>query len=220
MTIRIIIVDDHPVVRSWLRALLTSQPDLEIVAEAENGEEASVLSASDNPDVILMDLQMPVMDGLAAIKHIRAKQPEVSILVLTTYDSDADIVPAIEAGATGYLLKDAPPESLFRAVRSAAQGEGVFAPGVVEKITQRLSRTTKDSLSAREIEVLDLAAQGKSNKEIADKLHITEATVSIALVNDAAISHLQKQYYGTAHVTDVLSFNLAEESSDSTNAAA
>jgi len=183
MTIRIIISDDHPVVRSGLRALLDSQPDFRIIAEAENGQDAIRLSGSHTPDVILMDLQMPLLDGLAAIKHIHAQQPDVSILVLTTYDSDADIMPAIEAGATGYLLKDAPPESLFRAVRSAAQGEGVYAPSVAERISRRLSRTTKNTLSTREIEVLDLAAKGNSNKEIADRLHITEATVKSHFVH-------------------------------------
>jgi DNA-binding NarL/FixJ family response regulator len=183
MTIRIIIADDHPVVRSGLHALLSSQPDFEIVAEAENGEAAIALSASHTPQVILMDLQMPVMDGLDAIRNIRKSQPRVGILVLTTYDSDADIVPAMEAGATGYLLKDAPPESLFRAVRSAAQGEVVLAPRVAERITRRLARTTMDSLSGREIEVLELAARGNSNKEIADKLHITEATIKSHFVH-------------------------------------
>src|SRR5512134_1637063 len=107
MKIRILIADDHPVVRSGLSALLASQPDFEVVASAENGEEASALSASHVPDVILMDLQMPVMDGLFAIRHIRARQPDVKIIVLTTYDTDADIMPALEAGAKGYLLKDA-----------------------------------------------------------------------------------------------------------------
>jgi len=183
MTIRILIADDHPVVRSGLRALLASQPDFEVVAEAENGEAASTLSVSYAPDVILMDLQMPVLDGLAAIRRIRARQPEVKILVLTTYDTDADIVPAIEAGATGYLLKDALPEALFRAVRSTAQGEAIFAPGVAEKIAHRLTRTPRDALSMREIEVLELASHGNSNKEIADKLYITEATVKSHFVH-------------------------------------
>ena len=183
MTIRILIADDHPVVRSGLHALLASQPDFEVVAEAANGEEASDLSADLIPDVILMDLQMPVLDGLAAIRHIQAQQPEVSILVLTTYDTDADIVPALEAGATGYLLKDAPPESLFRAVRSAARGEVTLAPSVAEKITHRLTDTLKNTLSAREIEVLDLASRGSSNKDIADKLYITEATVKSHFVH-------------------------------------
>jgi DNA-binding NarL/FixJ family response regulator len=183
MTIRILIADDHPVVRSGLRALLASQPDFEVVADAENGEEASTLSASLTPDVILMDLQMPVLDGLTAIQRIHARQPEARILVLTTYDTDADIVPAIEAGATGYLLKDAPPEALFRAVRSAARGEVTLAPSVAEKIARRLTKTPKNSLSLREIEVLELASRGNSNKDIADKLYITEATVKSHFVH-------------------------------------
>ena len=183
MTIRILIADDHPVVRSGLRALLTSQPDFEVVADAENGEMASTLSASHTPDVILMDLQMPVLDGLAAIRRIHTRQPKVRILVLTTYDTDADIVPAIEAGATGYLLKDAPPEALFRAVRSAARGEATFAPSVAEKITRRLTKTPKNSLSMREIQVLELVSRGNSNKDIADKLYITEATVKSHFVH-------------------------------------
>lgn len=183
MTIRILIADDHPVVRSGLRALLASQPDFKVVADAENGEEALTLSASHTPDVILMDLQMPVLDGLAAIQRIRAGQPEVRILVLTTYDTDADIMPAIEAGATGYLLKDAPPEALFRAVRSAARGEVTLAPSVAEKIARRLTKAPKNSLSLREIEVLELASRGNSNKDIADKLYITEATVKSHFVH-------------------------------------
>lgn len=183
MKIRILIADDHPVVRSGLSALLTSQPDFDVVAEAENGELASTLSISYKPDVILMDLQMPVLDGLAAIQRIRAQQPDAKILVLTTYDTDADILPAIEAGATGYLLKDAPPESLFQAVRSAARGEVTLAPRVAEKITRRLTETSRITLTAREIEVLDLAARGNSNNEIAGKLFITEATVKSHFVH-------------------------------------
>ncbi len=183
MTIRILIADDHPVVRSGLRALLSSQADFEVVADAENGEEALTLSAFHTPDVILMDLQMPVLDGVAAIQRIHTRQPKVRILVLTTYDTDADIVPAIEAGATGYMLKDTPPEALFRAVRSAARGEVTFAPSVAEKITRRLTRTPKRALSMREIQVLELASRGNSNKGIADKLYITEATVKSHLVH-------------------------------------
>ncbi|MCP4358402.1 MAG: response regulator transcription factor [Chloroflexi bacterium] len=183
MTIQIIIADDHPVVRSGLRALLDSQPDFEVVAEAENGEIASTLFNTHTPDVLLMDLQMPVMDGLTAIQQIRTQQPEAHILVLTTYDTDADIMPALEAGATGYLLKDAPPEALFQAVRSAAHGEVALAPSVAEKITRRLINTPKRSLSNREIEVLELASHGNSNKAIAGKLHITEATVKSHFVH-------------------------------------
>jgi DNA-binding NarL/FixJ family response regulator len=183
MTIRILIADDHPVVRSGLHALLTSQSDFEVVADAENGEEAIALSMARTPDVILMDLQMPVLDGLAAIRRIHDQHPEIKILVLTTYDTDADIVPAIEAGATGYLLKDVPPEVLFRAVRSAARGEVTFAPSVAEKMARRLTRAPRNALSVREIEVLELASRGNSNKGIADQLYITEATVKSHFVH-------------------------------------
>ena len=183
MTIRILIADDHPVVRSGLRALLASQPDFEVIADAENGEVACTLSASHAPDVILMDLQMPVLDGLAAIQRIHAQQPSIRILVLTTYDTDADILPAIESGATGYLLKDAPPESLFQAVRSAARGEVTLAPRVAEKVTRRLVDPSRNTLSLREIQVLELAASGNSNKDIADALFITEATVKSHFVH-------------------------------------
>jgi DNA-binding NarL/FixJ family response regulator len=183
MTVRILIADDHPVVRSGLRALLASQPDFEVVAEAENGEVAATLSASLAPDVVLMDLQMPLLDGPAAIRIIRTRQPEVKILVLTTYDTDADIVPAIEDGAVGYLLKDAPPESLFQAVRSAARGEATLAPVVAETIARRLAEAPEESLSRRELEVLELASRGGSNKDIAAELHITEATVKSHFVH-------------------------------------
>ena len=183
MTIRILIADDHPVVRSGLRAVLASQSDFEVVSEAENGEAAVALFTSHAPDVILMALQMPVMDGLTAIRQIHARKPEVKILVLTTYDTDSDIMPALEAGATGYLLKDAPPEELFRAVRSAARGEVTLAPSVAEKMTRRLTTTSSNALSMREIEVLELASRGNSNKDIADKLHITEATVKSHFVH-------------------------------------
>jgi DNA-binding NarL/FixJ family response regulator len=124
-----------------------------------------------------MDLQMPLLDGLAAIRQIRARQPEARIIVLTTYDTDADIMPALKAGATGYLLKDAPPQALFDAIHSAARGEVTYAPRVAAKITRHLVNTPKQTLSNREIEILELASQGASNKAIATKLHITEATV-------------------------------------------
>ena len=183
MTIQILIADDHPVVRSGLVALLNSQPDFEVVAEAENGEKAVSLSLANTPDVILMDLQMPVLDGLAAIQQIRDQQPEARIIVLTTYDTDADIMPALQAGAIGYLLKDAPAEALFDAIQSAARGEVTYAPQVAAKITRRLLNTTKQTLSNREIEVLTLASQGNANKAIAAELHITEATVKSHFVH-------------------------------------
>ncbi len=183
MSIQILIADDHPVVRSGLHALLDSQPNFEVIAEAENGEVAVALSLAHVPDVILMDLQMPKMDGLTAIQQIRAQQPEAHILVLTTYDTDADIMPALKAGATGYLLKDAPPEALFNAIQSAARGEVALAPSVAAKVTRRLTRAPRKSLSNREIEVLELASQGNTNKAIASKLHITEATVKSHFVH-------------------------------------
>jgi DNA-binding NarL/FixJ family response regulator len=183
MTVRILIADDHPVVRSGLRALLASQPDFEVVAEAENGEAAAVLAVSHAPDIVLMDLQMPVLDGLAATRRILERQPAVKVLVLTTYDTDADILPALEAGAAGYLLKDAPPEALFGAVRGAARGEITLAPGVAEKVARRLADPAGRSLSLREMEVLGQASRGRSNKEIADALHITEATVKSHFVH-------------------------------------
>jgi DNA-binding NarL/FixJ family response regulator len=183
MTIKIIIADDHPVVRSGLRALLASQSDFEIAGEANNGEEAARLAISLVPDLVLMDLQMPILDGIGAIKRIRDRLPKANILVLTTYGTDADILPALEAGAIGYLLKDTPPEQLFQAVRNVASGEMALAPRVAEKITQRLANSSKNILSSREIEVLKLASQGNPNKSIARKLFITEATVKSHFVH-------------------------------------
>ena len=183
MTIKIIIADDHPVVRSGLRALLASQSDFEIAGEANNGEEAARLAISLVPDLVLMDLQMPILDGIGAIKRIRDRLPKANVLVLTTYGTDADILPALEAGAIGYLLKDTPPEQLFQAVRNVASGEMALAPRVAEKITQRLTNSSKSTLSSREIEVLELASQGNPNKAIARKLFITEATVKSHFVH-------------------------------------
>jgi len=184
MTIRIMIVDDHAIVRSGLKAILASQQDFELVADVGTGDAAVSASATLRPDVILMDLQMPVMDGVTAISLIHQKQPDIRMLVLTTYDTDVDIVRAVEAGAIGYLLKDALPDELFRAIRSAARGEVIFAPSVAAKLAKRLLTNTLDrSLSNREIEVLILAARGDSNKEIASKLYITEATVKSHFVH-------------------------------------
>lgn len=183
MKIKIIIADDHTIVRSGLRALLSSQLDFKIVGEANNGEEAAKLAISLVPDLILMDLQMPILDGIGAIKLIRDKLPKANILVLTTYETDADILPALEAGAVGYLLKDTPPEQLFQAIRNVAKGEMALAPRIAEKVTQRLMSSSKNILSSREIEVLELASQGNSNSAIAKKLFITEATVKSHFVH-------------------------------------
>ena len=182
-SIRLLIVDDHTVVRAGLQGMLAGQPDFEIVGEAADGTEATALTDQLRPDVILMDLRMPRMDGVTAIRHIKARHPEVQVLVLTTYDTDADILPAIEAGATGYLLKDVPREDLFRAIRAAAWGETVLAPTVAACLVERMRAPAQEALSVREIEVLSLVAQGKSNKEIARQLHISETTVKTHLIH-------------------------------------
>ena len=135
------------------------------------------------PDVVLMDLRMPVVDGVEATSRIKEESPHVNVLVLTTYDSDADILRAIEAGATGYLLKDTPREELFRAIRAAARGEPVLAPSVTARLMQRAQTPAKTALSGREIEVLELVARGESNKELARELHLSEATVKSHLIH-------------------------------------
>lgn len=181
--IRLLIVDDHPVVRTGLTGMLSAVEDFELIGEAADGAEAIELSEQLNPDVILMDLKMPVMDGVTAIREITTRTPDRHILVLTTYDSDADILPAIEAGATGYLLKDTHREELFRAIRAAARGESVVAPTVAARLMGRMRRPAEENLTAREIEVLARVADGASNKEIAQTLHISEATVKTHLIH-------------------------------------
>jgi DNA-binding NarL/FixJ family response regulator len=181
--VKLLIVDDHPIVRAGFEGMLAGKPDLEVVGEAENGEEAVRLAELLLPDVVLMDLRMPVMDGVAATSRIKECIPRTNILVLTTYDSDADILRAIEAGATGYLLKDTPREELFRAIRAAARGEPVLAPSVTARLMQRSQTPTRTALSGREIEVLELVARGGSNKELARELHLSEATVKSHLIH-------------------------------------
>ncbi|ADD27835.1 response regulator [Meiothermus ruber] len=181
--IRILLVDDHPVVRAGLLGLLSSQPDFEVVGEASNGLEALGLLERAGADVVLMDLRMPQMDGVAAIRQVRARFPRVQILVLTTYDTDSKIVRAVEAGATGYLLKDVPREELFRAVRLCAKGEAVLSPPVAARLLGRMRGTAEETLSVRELEVLALVAKGFSNKEIARELKISEATVKTHLLH-------------------------------------
>jgi len=175
--IRILISDDHPVVRTGLRGMINGEPDFEVVGEAENGKEAVAMTGELRPQVVLMDLRMPEMDGVTAIGHIKAEQPEVQVLVLTTYESDADILRAIETGATGYLLKDTPREELFEAIRLVARGESPLDPGVAARLMQRMRGPSEEGLSTREIEVLELVARGTSNKEIAKQLWVSETTV-------------------------------------------
>ncbi len=181
--IRLLIVDDHPVVRDGLRGMLKSQPDFEVVGEAGDGSEAVRMVGSLKPDIVLMDLRMPVMDGVTALGEIKANNPQVQVLVLTTYDSDADILPAIEAGAAGYLLKDSSKEELYDGIRAAARGETVLAPAVAARLVGRMRAPAEEKLSSREVEVLQLVAEGASNSEIAQQLHISQATVKSHLVN-------------------------------------
>ena len=181
--IRILITDDHPVVREGLSGMLAGQADFEVIGLAADGETAVKMHGSLAPDVTLMDLRMTGLDGVGAIKAIKAQQPSSRIIVLTTYDSDADILRAIEAGATGYLLKDAPREELFRAIRAAAKGESVLAPAVAARLMTRMRAPAEENLSAREIEVLQLVAKGASNKEIGKSLHISTATVKTHLIH-------------------------------------
>ncbi|MCB0034050.1 MAG: response regulator transcription factor [Anaerolineales bacterium] len=181
--IRVLIVDDHPVVRAGMEGILAAQEDFEVVGEAADGREAIQLNQQLKPDVILMDLRMPEVDGVTAIKEINAQANPPHILVLTTYDSDADIVRAIEAGATGYLLKDTPRQELFRAIRSVSKGESVLAPAVASRLMGRMRAPAEENLSTREIEVLELVYKGHSNKAVAKELHISTATVKTHLIH-------------------------------------
>jgi DNA-binding NarL/FixJ family response regulator len=181
--IRILIVDDHLVVREGLKGMLVSQPDFAVVGEAADGAAAVAQVLQLQPDVVLMDLRMPGTDGVSAIKSLRALNVRSQILVLTTYDTDADIVAAIEAGATGYLLKDTPRSELYRGIRAAAAGESVLAPTVASRMMDQMRAPARDSLTAREIEVLQQVARGASNKETARRLHISEATVKTHLIH-------------------------------------
>ena len=182
-TVRLLLADDHPVVRSGLRALLSTEPGLEVVAEAATAEEAVVLAGRERIDVVLMDLQFGAgMQGVAATAAIVAHPGAPRVLVLTTFDTDADILAAIEAGATGYLLKDAPPEELARAVRAAATGRSALAPAVARRLLDRV-RAPGRTLTHRETEVLQLVAEGLSNQQISRRLHLSQATVKTHLVH-------------------------------------
>jgi DNA-binding NarL/FixJ family response regulator len=181
--IRILIVDDHPVVRDGLKGMLAGMPEFQVVGEAADGAQAVTLTGQLAPQVVLMDLRMPVMDGVEAISRIHARQPGVYTLVLTTYDTDADILRAIEAGATGYILKDAPREELYRAIRATAQGQSYLTPAVASRLMSQLRAPEEAPLSQRELDVLAWVGRGSSNKEIAHTLHISEATVKSHLLH-------------------------------------
>ncbi|MGI5358225.1 response regulator [Streptomyces sp. CA-252508] len=181
MTVRLLLADDHPVVRAGLRAVLDTEPDFAVVAEAATAERAVELAGG--ADVVLMDLQFGSgMHGSEATAAITARAGAPRVLVLTTYDTDADILAAVEAGASGYLLKDAPPEELAAAVRTAAAGRSALAPAVAHRLMDRM-RTPAEALTRRELEVLQLVGEGLSNQQISKRLFLSQATVKSHLVH-------------------------------------
>ncbi len=185
--IRILLVDDQTMFRDGMRVLLSSQPDFQIVGEAADGEQAIQKATTLHPDVVLMDLRMPVLDGAAATRRLRAVQPDARVIVLTTFDEDAAIFDGLRAGATGYLLKDAPTEKLYEAIRAAAKGESFLQPSVASRVVAEFARLSEkaptwsqaleEPLSSRELEILRLLAGGATNREIAAQLVLAEGTV-------------------------------------------
>jgi NarL family two-component system response regulator LiaR len=193
--IRVLIADDHAILRKGIRALLSTEPDIEVVGETCDGLETVAQAHALHPDVILMDLVMPEMDGIEATRRITAEQPGVRILVLTSFAADDKVFPAIKAGALGYILKDSGPVELVQAIHQVHQGQPSLEPSIALKVLQELSHPTQrpptsEPLSERELEVLRLLAQGKSNREIADQLVITELTVRTHVSNILGKLHL------------------------------
>ncbi|ALG07147.1 response regulator [Kibdelosporangium phytohabitans] len=181
--IRLLIVDDHPVVRDGLRATFTGEPDIEVIGEAGDGRQAVEMVAQHGADVVLMDLRMPELDGVRAIRRLRETAPDTRVLVLTTFDTDSDVLPAIEAGATGYLLKDASTEELLKAVRAAHRGQSVLSPSVANRLIGQVRKPQRGTLSPRELDVLKLVAEGATNREAASKLFISEASIKTHLLH-------------------------------------
>lgn len=181
--IRILVADDHPIVRSGITSVLASQRDFSVVGEAANGDEAVRMAAELEPDLVLMDLRMPVRNGVDATAAITGAHPRIRVVVLTTYASDGEVIRAIEAGAVGYLLKDVPHEELFRALRAVARGERYLAAAATERLMSRWQKPARAALTEREVDVLRCVARGAANKEIAASLGIAEPTVKAHLVH-------------------------------------
>lgn len=181
--IKVVVADDHPVVRSGIVGLLEAEADIEVVGQAADGRQAIAAAVRHEPTVVLMDLRMPDVDGVAATKAIRERCPGVAVVVLTTFDTDEAIVRAVDAGASGYLLKDAPTDELVDGVRRAAAGETVLAAPISKRLVERMRTTSVDALTPREIEVLREVARGNTNAEVAELLHISEATVKTHLLH-------------------------------------
>ena len=193
--IRVLVVDDHAIIRKGVKAVLDLVPDIELAGEAENGNQAIKKDLELQPDVILMDLMMPEMDGIACIREIKAQRPDAHILVLTNFAGEDMIFPAIKAGAMGYHLKDSSPEALEEAIRQVFKGEPSLHPLIAKKVLDELHTTkeeqdTSDALTKRELEILTLIAQGLENKEIAQKLVVSEATVRTHVSNTLGKLHL------------------------------
>jgi DNA-binding NarL/FixJ family response regulator len=183
MEIRLLVVDDHPVVRDGIIGMVASAPDIEVVGEASDGAEAVALAQVLDPDVVLMDLRMPRMDGVTALREFERLGVRACVVVLTTFDADADVLPAIAAGATGFLLKDAQPTELLQAIRGAAAGRTVLAPAVASRLVGRVRTADADLLTPRELEVLGLVADGATNRAAAARLRLSEGTVKTHLLS-------------------------------------
>lgn len=194
-SIRVFVADDHPIVRRGIRDLLETEPDFLVVGEAVNGQEAVVGAAATGPDVVLMDLVMPALDGIEATRQIKANQPEVKILVLTSFATDDKVFPAIKAGALGYLIKDTGPDDLLQAIRQVDRGEPTLHPTIAQKLLLEIAQPAErpsipDPLTEREVEVLKLLARGLSNQEIADRLVLGVTTVYSHVSNILSKLHL------------------------------
>jgi NarL family two-component system response regulator LiaR len=201
---RVLVVDDHAIVRKGIRALLAEVEDIEVVGEATDGREAVEQAEALNPDVILMDLVMPRVDGIEAIRQIAAREPGLRILVLTSFAADDKVLPAIKAGALGYILKDSEPSELVQAIQQVHRGEPSLQPSIAQKLLKELRRPsagppTPDPLTAREVEVLRLVAKGLSNPEIARRLVVTEATVRTHVSNILGKLHLANRVQATLY---------------------